>query len=122
VVGRAGEKRKDGDEGARVRRLRGDKGGFGEGRRGAWGCRRPVHYATTRLHVLPRAPLSSTPLHPPGDVSPLRPLSLSLSLLRPILRNNEPRFSGAAENERKVQSGGPAVNESAEQSEKPSIK
>lgn len=70
-----GRERKDGDEGARVRRLRGDKGGFGEGRTGAWGCRRPVHYATTRLHVPPRAH-HSLPLHfiPPAT-PPFAPLS-----------------------------------------------
>lgn len=62
-----------------------------------------------------RLPLPSRPLF-------LTPsFSLFLSRVLPS-RNNEPRFSGAAENGRKVQSGGPAVNESAEQSEKPSIK
>lgn len=76
--------RKDGDEGARVRRLRGDKGGFGEGSTEAWGCRRPVHYATTRLHVPPRA-RHSLPLH---FIPPATP---PLALLSPASHPPEQR-------------------------------
>lgn len=77
------------------RRPRGNRGvGEAHGARALGGWRRPVHYATTRLYP------------PPA----------------PLWYNGEAGFSVAPENRRKVQSGTPVVNESTEQSEKPSIK
>lgn len=79
----------------------GRQGGFGEGRTGAWGCRRPVHYATTRLHVPPRTALfhsTSSPWrrHPLRNPGHPRPPSGTTSHGSPVQRRTGAKYNREA--------------------------